>query len=609
MKSLAGLFSEIADIVPGMKLRTKFILSLSLLVLIPFTVFGMVSYRTSEKSIRDNVSSLALKNVTKISTDMDYYLRDIQSVTKIIFTDQELYKYFKSLKALPVNKRDYSGYKQLANSSSSYKIVTNILRLIGDRLSGIYFYDENYVYFVHPSYSYYLKENSETEDIWYKEALHSGSSMRIFVTQKTAPDSPGSQYTISLAQEIRDPDTLDTIGVIRIDLEYGRLRKLIDAEYGSSYAGNSLLIFDKENRKFYDNGSSFDTSSIFLAYNSSESGIDIRNIDKKEMYISYYTSPNTSWKIFSIIPADEVLSDLYRIKTTVIILTIACVLLILLISSLIASALLKPIYTLASAMENVEKGDFSTRVTLKSRDETRYLAESFNKMTSNIETLVNKVYNEELRRKDAELKSLQSQINPHFLYNTLESIRGVALANNLKSIASMAKSLSMLFRYSINSKDLVSFRDELQHLKNYMNIQNFRHEGKFQLILDLPDEVYAYSIPKLTLQPIVENSIKHGLEMRRGQGTISINASVSNGIVSIKVSDNGKGISPEKLSLLTRELSEGSRSDSGTGIGIRNVNSRVKLHFGEKYGLQLLEPEQGAEVEIILPAIVWKEQD
>jgi two-component system, sensor histidine kinase YesM len=276
------------------------------------------------------------------------------------------------------------------------------------------------------------------------------------------------------------------------------------------------------------------------------------------------------------------------------------------------------LYQLASAMKVVENGDFSTRVNLKSRDETRYLAECFNKMTSNIEILINKVYNAELKQKEAELASLQSQINPHFLYNTLESIRGMAIANNIKSIASMSKSLSIMFRYSINNRTLVPVRNELQHLENYLNIQNFRHKDKFKLILNIPEEIYSCSILKLTLQPIVENSIKHGLEMKLGKGTISINASVCDSILSIRILDDGTGIPAEKLLLLNKSLSNSNAivmssgdniSDSGIGIGVRNVNSRIKLFFGERYGLLFHESISGASVEIILPVIEWKELD
>jgi len=228
---------------------------------------------------------------------------------------------------------------------------------------------------------------------------------------------------------------------------------------------------------------------------------------------------------------------------------------------------------------------------------------------SGIDYLINKISSIKLRQKEAELNSLQNQINPHFLYNTLESIRGAALYHGIQEIASMAKSLSLLFRYSISERVLVSVREELQHLENYISIQNFRFEDKFRLQYNIPPEFMDYKILKLTLQPLIENSIKHGLEMKLGKGTIKIEILQLNSNIKIVISDDGLGIPPKKLEELNRSLA-GTRSgdpatvsNSGTGIGVMNVNARIKLYFGDQYGLRFREAAVGTTVEITLPAV------
>ena len=190
------------------------------------------------------------------------------------------------------------------------------------------------------------------------------------------------------------------------------------------------------------------------------------------------------------------------------------------------------------------------------------------------------------------MNSLQNQINPHFLYNTLESIRGAALYHGIHDIAAMSKALSLLFRYSISERVLVSIKEEMQHLENYLSIQNFRYENKFELLYSIPPQLMNYKILKLTLQPLIENSIKHGLEMKLGRGIVKLEILALDNNIKIHISDDGLGIPPKKVEELNRLLTNdkylpGSEGDSsGTGIGVKNVNSRIKLYFGEQYGLK-----------------------
>jgi two-component sensor histidine kinase len=214
---------------------------------------------------------------------------------------------------------------------------------------------------------------------------------------------------------------------------------------------------------------------------------------------------------------------------------------------------------------------------------------SFAVVVKGIGLLINKIYSIQLRQKEAELNSLQNQINPHFLYNTLESIRGAALYHGIHDIAAMSRALSLLFRYSISEHVLVTIHEELQHLENYISIQNFRFENKFELQCSMPPELGNYRILKLTLQPLIENSIKHGLEMKLGKGTIKIDILSLNNSLKIRISDDGVGMQPKKIEELNRSLindkswSEAEEDRSHTGIGVRNVNSRIKLYFGGQY--------------------------
>ena len=225
----------------------------------------------------------------------------------------------------------------------------------------------------------------------------------------------------------------------------------------------------------------------------------------------------------------------------------------------------------------------------------------------------------ELLKHRSHLQELQGQINPHFLYNTLESIRGEALSENSPHIAEMTKRLSSLFRYSISThRELVSFREELDNVQNYMAIQKFRFRDKLSLDVVIEDEACLdYQVIKLTLQPFVENSIYHGLETISRKGRITIRAVCTQKKLLITVSDNGKGIEPDRLRTINDMLldpfsvsgSELSSAGSFTGIALVNICKRIKLRFGDDYGFVIQSiPELGTDISISLPAVMAAEQ-
>lgn len=220
----------------------------------------------------------------------------------------------------------------------------------------------------------------------------------------------------------------------------------------------------------------------------------------------------------------------------------------------------------------------------------------------------NAVYEREILLKQANLVTLQSQINPHFLYNTLECIRGMALMEGVEDIANIAWSLSTFFRYSISSKsDMVTIWDEIENVKNYVTIQQYRFKDRFQLDIEEEKSIMDAVIPKLTLQPAVENAIIHGLADITFGGKITVTVRRVDENVQIVVSDNGRGMTPDELENLSMKIRDqktvtGEKDGYHTGIGLQNVDKRLKLHFGSEYGLNVQScPEVGTDVELLFP--------
>lgn len=238
-----------------------------------------------------------------------------------------------------------------------------------------------------------------------------------------------------------------------------------------------------------------------------------------------------------------------------------------------------------------------------------------------LQELIEKKYHVQMEDRQSKINSLQSQINPHFLYNTLESIRSEAICQGNQSIASMAKALASFFRYSISRKEnIVSIQDELNNIQNYIRIQNYRFEDKFYFQVDIPEEDKKYlgcQIPKMTIQPIVENAIFHGLETKMGDADVTIKICTTQDKIILTVSDNGVGMSEKQLQKLQESLLKGDAYDTdnkqkshGNGIALYNADQRLKLIFGEEYGIHVYSMEgEGTDVEIVLPIRAMAEKE
>jgi two-component system sensor histidine kinase YesM len=249
---------------------------------------------------------------------------------------------------------------------------------------------------------------------------------------------------------------------------------------------------------------------------------------------------------------------------------------------------------------------------IESDSELFEVSESINKMLYRLREFANREYKASLLVKQAELNALQTQINPHFLYNTLDSIRGLALKEGHKNIAVMTKALSGLFRYSISkTEDMSSLREEIKNVENYLTIQQLRFPDKFVFIKEVEQEsgseIMDFLLPKLTIQPIVENAVFHGLETKLENGKIVLHAYTTEKRLVISIEDDGVGIDAEQLERINQRL-RGDSDEQADGVGkqtniaLSNVNERIKLFFGSEYGVKVMSTQNlGTSVEIVLP--------
>ncbi len=275
----------------------------------------------------------------------------------------------------------------------------------------------------------------------------------------------------------------------------------------------------------------------------------------------------------------------------------------ILVNILVTDSITKPIRTLCDKTAMVAKGDFTARTTCENHDELSILSESFNDMALKLEQQVKSIKLEQENLRHMESKLLQAQINPHFLYNTLDTIIWLIEGNKNTEAIDMVVSLSEFFRIVVSKgKDFITVREEEIHIKSYLKIQQSRYKDILDYEINIPHELYGYQILKMTMQPLIENSLYHGIKMLRARGKITVTGEIIDEVVCFHVKDNGIGMDVKELNELRKEI-EMTGSKQSSGFGLANVNKRIKLNYGNMYGLDIRSKKgEGTDITIKIPA-------
>lgn len=306
------------------------------------------------------------------------------------------------------------------------------------------------------------------------------------------------------------------------------------------------------------------------------------------------------------------IQDIYRVRNemqqyythllqTLIIVMVVVVLMVIVISYAVSQSITKPIRRLSRVTEQIARGDLTARANMNTGAEVGQLAAAMDTMIDRICDLLGQVKEEQQNLRKAELELLQAQINPHFLYNTLDTIVWLAEAGDQQKVVSMVGSLSDFFRTSLNQgREIVTIREELRHVGSYLEIQQVRYQDILEYEIDVPEELYEYSIPKITIQPLVENALYHGIKNRRGKGKITVRGEKLGTNYALYIEDNGIGMDETKLSRISDTINSG--GESPELFGLYNVNNRIRLKFGNRYGLHIDSIyNEGTKVSILLP--------
>jgi two-component system sensor histidine kinase YesM len=365
---------------------------------------------------------------------------------------------------------------------------------------------------------------------------------------------------------------------------------LVDGEGDIVSAANKELLGHKLSPEFLD------VSKEAYSFTRKKVG----NVDQ---YVACSDPMRNGWRVITTVPVFIYQQEILWLRNSIFLFAILLIVVSILCAWGLSLSISRPIRLLSSTMICFGAGDFSARAPRGGEDEIGRLSETFNQMADNINTLVQKVQYEQHLKRDAELRSLQMQINPHFLYNTLESINWMARMGKTEDVCIMVTSLGDLMRATINSKDYVLLKDEIASLNNYLQIQKYRYGEKFEYSIFIASDTEELYVPKLIIQPLVENAIYHGIEPSIDKGKIEIKSIRKGDDLVITVIDNGVGMVPNFIQDVLDVNRDGDDKSSSRSIGIKNVIKRIKTLYGENYGLKIQsELYENTTVSIVLPA-------
>ncbi len=582
--------------------RSRLLASYVLLTAIPLLVLGTLFYRTSLKVVTDQAQDNVYEIVRKNNQLMDTKLRILDQNSMALFTDKDLFELFNDL--------DPSSGSELLAADRQ---VSDVLRNYFSQFEDVYAYQLWTSYF---TFGQQLPQGDPTRSEVYKTAEQAGGKLvwyptydfaAMFGQPDYAEDNIDFRYLFSATRVLDFSYLYNSIlrrldeGVERpvlvISLKYEALNKLFA---GSLPDRSRYLVLDAEDRV----AASDDASLVSRTYEEPwiedlqriGSGRKRMTLGGERVIVCFDRSQVTGWLSVVITPEASLIRDLVPvIRTSTLVLAVVMTAAALALAYFISGKINKPVRRLTEAMRSAGAGDFDARVPVTSDDEFGRLLGHFNRMNDRIGSLVTEVYETRLKEQEAEIQALNRQMNPHFLYNTLNVMNWMALENDQRELSRMLVCLSNMLHYtSRRDWGAVSLSEEIEWMNSYFYIMQARFEHKFAVEYELAPELFEYELPRLTFQPFVENAILHGFEETETGGVISIRGKLASDERIYEVEDNGKGMDEAAV--------DGILNGQGASVGIRNTMARIRMQYGSRASVDIRSaPGQGTLIVIRLP--------
>lgn len=560
-------------------------------VVLPIIMFFLISTNLYEKSIVDRSLNSMEDNNILVANRIDDMLSEAESsATYLTITINTI-----------LNSQEYQG--QLVDEIKQYNLISNELSyatLIYDNIDSIAFYDiDRRLYYTHHSLEY-NKYKIEIYPFYHELKESTGNILWTDIENRNFLINQ-SETVVTLGKKVWNINTGETIGFLFINITDKSITNVFSNQISDYY------IFNKENIVLSSLSSldKKDVSPEVLDFLADEKESQLIHKSNKQL-ISKFGLERLNWVLLSLTDLDNLTTDFNHLLVVLSLMLLGIIAVDILISSFLNRLITNPIIKLKGGIEEIAKGNFDYRFNVKTNDEIGLFADSFNNMSSRIEALLNQVELEEEQKRTFELALIQQQIKPHFLYNSLDIILKLSEMGQARKAQKVTKRLADYYKNSLSSgSDIVNLQTEIKLTKDYLELQKIRYSDILDYEVNLAEYTEAMVIPKLTLQPIVENAIYHGLKYREDLGKITITDRLARDGYCIIIQDNGVGIKEERLKAIMNYLSKNEfdySKEISESFGMRNVNYRLKLFFGQNYGLTMTsEVGKGTEVIIKIP--------
>ncbi|GIO15516.1 sensor histidine kinase YesM [Cohnella xylanilytica] len=585
-----------------MTFRSRLLASYIFLIAVPLIVLGTLFYRTSLNAVTEQARKNVYEIVKKNNEIMDTKLRIVDQNSMALFVDKDLFRIFNGLS--PGDKADLL---------AADRQVSDTLRGYFSQIEDVYAYQLWTSYFTFgqslpqgdPTLSdvYRAAREAEGKMVWYP----SYDFVEMFDQPYLAKGAIDFRYLFS-ATRVLDFSYLNNTTLEKLDANVERpvltisfKSDALNSLYEKSIPeGSRYLVLGPDNRIVAGS----EKGRITQVYKDdwveqvqrTGSGTRRIKLDGVNTIVCFDRSPVTGWLSIVMTPESALAGSLVPvIRTSTALLAIILGIASLLFAYFISGRITNPIKKLLGAMRSVGEGDFQTQVAVSTNDEFGILLQRFNRMNDRIRVLVSENYEIKLKEQEAKIHALNMQMNPHFLYNTLNVMNWTAIENGQKELSKMLVSLSSMLHYTSRKEwGTVHLSEEIEWMRNYFYIMSVRFEEKFTVSYEIDSTLYDYKMPRLLFQPFVENAILHGFDQTESGGLIRIRGRIEDGTRYYEIEDNGRGMSGDTIhSILYRESSS---------IGIKNTIARIRMAYGDEYGVTISsEPGVGTKVTIALP--------
>ncbi len=566
---------------------------LSVLLLGAVIIITVISLSYTRQSVFENSSLYTQTIIQQMNQNIDSYIDYMENTSYLVSSNEDVQKYLFGDTADPeARDRILSQFETILDSRSDILnlgiIAENGRMLInnGQRLTN--------------------QDLDIHSQEWYTNALEGRESVYLTSSHVQHIISGERPWVITLSRGIRNKEMgtgQEKEGVFFIDLNYSAISELCDQSmvgnqgYAFIVDADGNIVYHPQQQQLYNE---LQTENIDLVMNAGSDIVTWGEGINKKMY-SISRSEKTGWTVVDCVRVEELLRRSNEAQSIYVLVAIGLMAVALFFSRFVAKSITLPIQRLCDSMERVQEGDFSVSdIVVDSENEIGSLTKSFNVMTQRIHELMAQNIREQEAKRKSELKALQSQINPHFLYNTLDSIIWMADGKKNEEVVLMTASLARLLRQSISNEDeLVSIGQEIEYARGYLTIQKMRYKDKLEFWIEVEPSILNIRLIKLVLQPVIENAIYHGLKYKESRGLLLVKGFMKNGNAVLQVIDDGVGMDQETLDHIYERHKVDYHSN---GVGIYNVQKRLQLYYGNEYGIVYeSKPGEGTTATITIP--------